>query len=58
MLTGFRHRDAEALRAVDSDDADRVNAFGTVKHGREEIVDYLRVSRAAIWPVIWEARAA
>src|ERR1700730_10166902 len=25
-----------------SDDADRVKAFGTVKRGREEIVDYLR----------------
>ena len=42
LLTGFRNRDAEALRAVYSDDADWVNAFGTVKRGREEIVDYLR----------------
>ena len=42
MLTGFRDRDAEALQAVYSDDADWVNAFGTVKRGREEIVDYLR----------------
>jgi uncharacterized protein (TIGR02246 family) len=42
LLTGFRDRDAQALRAVYSDDADWVNAFGTVKHGREEIVDYLR----------------
>jgi hypothetical protein len=41
-LTGFRDRDAEALRAVYSDDADSINAFGTVKRGREEIVDYLR----------------
>ncbi|MFZ0902641.1 MAG: nuclear transport factor 2 family protein [Mycobacterium sp.] len=42
LLTGFRNRDADALRAVYSDDADWVNAFGTVKRGREEIVDYLR----------------
>ena len=41
LLTGFRDRDAEALRAVYSDDADWVNAFGTVKRGREEIIDYL-----------------
>jgi uncharacterized protein (TIGR02246 family) len=41
LLTGFRERDAEVLRAVYSDDADWVNAFGTVKRGREEIVDYL-----------------
>ena len=42
LLAGIRDRDAEALHAVYSDDADWVNAFGTVKHGREEIVDYLR----------------
>jgi uncharacterized protein (TIGR02246 family) len=42
LLTGFRERDAEALRAVYSDDADWVNAFGTVKRGRDEIVAYLR----------------
>ena len=41
-LTSFRDRDAEALRAVYSDDADWVNAFGTVKRGRGEIVEYLR----------------
>jgi uncharacterized protein (TIGR02246 family) len=41
LLTGFRERDAAALDAVYSDDADWVNAFGTVKRGREEIVDYL-----------------
>jgi len=42
LLKGFRDRDAEALRAVYSDDADWVNAFGTVKHGRADIVDYLK----------------
>jgi uncharacterized protein (TIGR02246 family) len=41
LLTGFRERDAEVLRTVYSDDADWVNAFGTVKRGREEIVHYL-----------------
>jgi ketosteroid isomerase-like protein len=40
LLTSFRDRDAEALRAVYSNDADWVDAFGTVKRGREEIVDY------------------
>src|ERR1700736_5698111 len=40
LLTSFRDRDAEALHSVYSDDADWVNAFGTVKRGREEIVDY------------------
>jgi uncharacterized protein (TIGR02246 family) len=42
LLKGFRDRDAEALHAVYSDDADWVNAFGTIKRGREETVDYLR----------------
>ena len=42
VLTSFRNRDPEALRAVYSADADWVNAFGTVKRGRDEIVDYLR----------------
>jgi uncharacterized protein (TIGR02246 family) len=42
LLTSFRDRDAEALRAVYADDADWVNAFGTVKRGREEIVGFLR----------------
>ena len=41
LLTSFRNRDAEALHAVYSDDADWVNAFGTVKRGREAIVGYL-----------------
>jgi uncharacterized protein (TIGR02246 family) len=41
LLASFRKRDAEALHAVYSDDADWVNAFGTVKRGREAIVGYL-----------------
>lgn len=42
LLRAFDDRDAEALRGVYSVDADWVNAFGTVKRGRDEIVDYLR----------------
>ena len=42
MLGGFSKRDAAMLEAVYSDDADWVNAFGTVKTGRAEIVTYLR----------------
>ena len=41
LLASFRNRDAEALHAVYSDDADWVNAFGTVKRGRDAIVGYL-----------------
>lgn len=41
LLRGFGDRDAEALHAVYSDDADWVNAFGTVKRGSKEIVDYM-----------------
>jgi uncharacterized protein (TIGR02246 family) len=41
-LKAFDDRDAEALLDVYSDDADWVNAFGTVKHGRDDIVEYLR----------------
>ncbi len=42
LLEAFDDRDAEPLLGVYSDDADRVNAFGTVKRGRDEIVEYLR----------------
>jgi uncharacterized protein (TIGR02246 family) len=42
LLKAFDDRDAEPLRAVYSDDADWVNAFGTVKRGRDDIVEYLR----------------
>ncbi len=42
LLTAFDDRDAERLLGVYSDDADWVNAFGTVKRGRDDIVEYLR----------------
>jgi uncharacterized protein (TIGR02246 family) len=42
LLTGFRERDAEQLVGVYTVDADWVNAFGSVKKGRDEIVEYLR----------------
>jgi SnoaL-like domain len=42
LLGGFSKRDPAMLEAVYSDDADWVNAFGTVRTGRAEIVAYLR----------------
>jgi uncharacterized protein (TIGR02246 family) len=42
LVQGFRERNADALVDVYSDDADWVNAFGTVKKGGPEIVEYLR----------------
>ena len=42
LLKAFDERDAESLKAVYSTDADWVNAFGTVKRGNGEIVEYLR----------------
>ena len=42
LMTGFRERDAEKLVGIYTSDADWVNAFGTVKRGEEEIVQYLR----------------
>ncbi|MDT5348123.1 MAG: hypothetical protein QOH91_1410 [Mycobacterium sp.] len=42
LLKAFDERGAEPLFGVYSDDADWVNAFGTVKRGRDEIVEYLR----------------
>jgi len=41
LLKAFDDRNAEPLRGVYSDDADWVNAFGTVKRGRHDIVEYL-----------------
>jgi uncharacterized protein (TIGR02246 family) len=42
LLTAFSQRDADALNGVSGDDADWVNAFGTVKKGGPAIVGYLR----------------
>jgi uncharacterized protein (TIGR02246 family) len=42
LMTGFRERDAEKLVGVYTSDADWVNAFGTVKKGGDDIVEYLR----------------
>lgn len=42
LLAGFRERDADKLTDVYSDDANWVNAFGSVKQGRQEILTYLR----------------
>ena len=42
LMAGFQERDAEKLVGVYTSDADWVNAFGSVKKGSEEIVDYLR----------------
>ena len=42
LLAGFRERDADKLVGVYSADADWVNAFGSVKKGSDEIVEYLR----------------
>jgi ketosteroid isomerase-like protein len=39
LMTGFTSRDADALRSVYTD---WVNAFGSVKKGGPEIVEYLR----------------
>jgi uncharacterized protein (TIGR02246 family) len=41
-LTGFALRNADIMSDVYSDDADWVNAFGSVKHGNAEIINYLR----------------
>ena len=42
LVTGFQERDAEKLVGIYTSDADWVNAFGTVKKGGDEIVEYLR----------------
>ncbi len=42
LLNGFQQRNADALANVYSADADWVNAFGSVKRGGDEIVEYLR----------------
>jgi uncharacterized protein (TIGR02246 family) len=42
LLAGFIERDIDKLTDVYSDDADWVNAFGSVKYCRQEILAYLR----------------
>lgn len=42
LLLGFAARDADLLEGIYTDDADWVNAFGSVKKGGPEIVAYLR----------------
>jgi len=42
LLSGFQERNADKLVNVYSTDADWVNAFGSVKRGADEIVEYLR----------------
>ncbi len=42
LITGFRERNAEKLVGIYTSDADWVNAFGTVKKGGDQIVEYLR----------------
>jgi uncharacterized protein (TIGR02246 family) len=42
LLVGFQRRNADLLVEVYTDDADWVNAFGSVKRGAAEIIDYLR----------------
>src|SRR5271170_7056350 len=42
LMTGFLERDAEKLVGIYTSDADWVNAFGSVKKGGSEIVEYLR----------------
>jgi uncharacterized protein (TIGR02246 family) len=42
LFTSFTGRQADPLRSIYSDDADWVNAFGSVKRGVGEIVPYLQ----------------
>ena len=42
LLSGFRERDADKLVGIYTSDADWVNAFGSVKKGGDDIVEYLR----------------
>lgn len=42
LLNGFQQRDADQLDVVYSDDADWINAYGTTRKGRADIVEYLR----------------
>jgi uncharacterized protein (TIGR02246 family) len=42
LFGGFQRRDAGLLTGIYTDDADWVNAFGSVKKGSAEIIAYLR----------------
>jgi uncharacterized protein (TIGR02246 family) len=42
LMAGFQERNVDKLADIYSSDADWVNAFGTVKKGSDEILDYLR----------------
>ena len=42
LMSGFAERDVGRLAGVYTADTDWVNAFGTVKRGEAEIVEYLR----------------
>jgi uncharacterized protein (TIGR02246 family) len=42
LFAGFASRDADLLAAVYTDDADWINAFGTVRKGSAAIATYLR----------------
>ncbi len=42
LSSGFQARDVDQLTGIYSADADWVNAFGTVKKGRDQILSYLR----------------
>lgn len=42
LMTGFRERDVDVLQGIYAEDADWVNAFGTVRHSRNGILDHLR----------------
>lgn len=42
LMRGFAERNADVLDGIYAKDADWVNAFGSVKKGNSEIVDYLR----------------
>ncbi|MEO6116404.1 MAG: SgcJ/EcaC family oxidoreductase [Pseudolysinimonas sp.] len=42
LFVGFQQRNADLLAGVYTPDADWVNAFGSVKKGSAEVIDYLR----------------
>jgi uncharacterized protein (TIGR02246 family) len=42
LMSGFQERNVDKLTGVYTSDADWVNAFGTVKKGGPDILDYLR----------------